>query len=286
MDAQDPLDAFRRFEHQGWMAVAREYRDSFGPLTLQAAPALLDATEVGPGTRLLDLACGPGYVAAAAASRGARATGLDFSAAMIGLAREHAPEVEFIEGDAERLPFPEGVFDAVTINFGMPHFAHPDQVLREAARVLVPGGRLVYSTWASAEKVEVIRLLARAIDTHGNRNVPLPAAQPVYRFSDAQASAQALREAGFVEPRVAELPLLWRLASVSELLTAMRSATIRTGRVLRAQTAEALARIERMVADGTPHYRTGTGAELPMLAVLSAGRKPRGPAEVDVRTSP
>ena len=88
-------DAFRDFEHQGWESVTREYDESFASLTSQSIEPLLDATAVGKGTRALDVATGPGYVAAAAARRGADVVGLDFSVAMLAEARRQNPTLEF-----------------------------------------------------------------------------------------------------------------------------------------------------------------------------------------------
>jgi len=75
--------AFHEFERAGWENVAAEYDRRFGELTSQSIPPLLDAVGAAPGVRLLDVACGPGYVAAAAQARGARAVGIDFSAVMV-----------------------------------------------------------------------------------------------------------------------------------------------------------------------------------------------------------
>src|SRR5205823_10905274 len=104
--APDPV-AFRALEHAGWQGAARHYDDAFGSLTRQAVDPLLDSAEVRSGARTLDVASGPGYAAAAAAARGARVAALDFSSAMVELARSQNPEIEFREGDAEALPFRE-----------------------------------------------------------------------------------------------------------------------------------------------------------------------------------
>src|ERR671915_2212925 len=102
--------AFRKFEHAGWEAIPEHYHQAFGTLTVQTIGPLLDAVRVTSGTKFLDIATGPGYVAAAAAKRGATVLGLDFSVAMIEQARELHPNVDFREGDAERLPLGNGLF--------------------------------------------------------------------------------------------------------------------------------------------------------------------------------
>ena len=137
--------SFHDFEQQGWERAADRYGDAFGSVTSQTIPALLAAAGVTPGARLLDVASGPGYVAAAAAELGASPVGVDFSAEMVALATRRYPAIEFREGDAEALPFAAAAFDAVAINFGVLHLARPDTALIEARRVLKPGGRCAFT---------------------------------------------------------------------------------------------------------------------------------------------
>jgi demethylmenaquinone methyltransferase/2-methoxy-6-polyprenyl-1,4-benzoquinol methylase len=103
-----------------------------------------------PSERALDLCCGTGDLAFALAAQGAEVTGLDFSEPMLNVARQrtthHAPRTKapnFIQGDALALPFAEATFDVVTIGYGLRNLADCDAGLREMARVLKPGGRLV-----------------------------------------------------------------------------------------------------------------------------------------------
>src|SRR2546421_4171966 len=124
----DPA-AFRKFEHPGWQEIASRYHGGFAAVTTQSVVALLDAAQVAKGARVLDVACGPGYAAAAAAARGAIATGVDFSSEMVEEARGRYPGIEFLEGDAEQLAFSNSTFDAVVLNFGMLHLARPEQAL-------------------------------------------------------------------------------------------------------------------------------------------------------------
>ena len=121
---------------------------------------------------MLDLACGPGLVAGGAAERGALPVGLDFSSAMIALARADHPGIRFEEGDAEVLPFADDAFDAVVANFGIHHVADPIQALSEARRVLRPGGRLAFTSWAAPEENIAWRLLFDAISAHGDPKRP------------------------------------------------------------------------------------------------------------------
>lgn len=268
------MDPFSAFEHEGWQRLVGPYDDYFGPLTTQCTEPLLDAVRAERGMHVLDVATGPGYVAAAAARREAEAVGLDFSAAMLAEAARRYPDVKYREGSADALPFPNESFDAVVISFGMLHFAQPDRALGEAQRVLKRGGRIAFSVWATPEKALGFGIVLDAIQAHGNPNAPLPPGPPFFRFSDAEECRRSFSAAGFAEPRVAEVPQTWRLASPEALFDAFWRSTARTGALLRAQSADAQAKIRQAVAAAAGAYRHGGGEiELPMPAVLASATK-------------
>jgi demethylmenaquinone methyltransferase/2-methoxy-6-polyprenyl-1,4-benzoquinol methylase len=102
-----------------------------------------DLARVGPGSRALDVATGTGDLAIELSGRGAQVVGLDFSERMLELARTKAPAIEFVQGNALELAYPDASFDAVTVGFGARNFADLDRGLRELARVTRPGGRVV-----------------------------------------------------------------------------------------------------------------------------------------------
>ena len=153
--------------------------------------------KAGAGTRLLDVATGPGYVAEAAFSlRRARVTGCDFSEAMLDLARARLGDggrgplatdganLSLEPGDAEALPYADGAFDAVTCGYGILHLGEPDKFLLEALRCLRPGGRLAFSVWAAPPATEAFALLLGAVSAAGDPSVPLPPGPPFFRFAD------------------------------------------------------------------------------------------------------
>jgi demethylmenaquinone methyltransferase/2-methoxy-6-polyprenyl-1,4-benzoquinol methylase len=103
----------------------------------------VDLARVGPGSRALDVATGTGDLAIELSSRGAQVVGLDFSERMLELAREKAPGIEFVQGNALELPYADASFDAVTVGFGARNFSDLERGLGELARVTRPGGRVV-----------------------------------------------------------------------------------------------------------------------------------------------
>ncbi|CAN5395621.1 demethylmenaquinone methyltransferase [soil metagenome] len=105
--------------------------------------AMVRAVAPLAGERILDVAAGTGTSSAALARSGAEVIALDFSAGMVAEGRRKHKKIEFVEGDAEKLPFPDNQFDAVSISFGLRNVNEPKVALAEMYRVLKPGGRVV-----------------------------------------------------------------------------------------------------------------------------------------------
>jgi ubiquinone/menaquinone biosynthesis C-methylase UbiE len=276
MSDMHPIDptAFHDFEHAGWERAAAHYADAFGDLTKQTAGPLLDAAGVRAGARLLDVACGPGFISAAAAARGADVVGLDFSPAMIASARRTHPSIAFQLGDAEVLPFDESAFDAVVMNFGLLHLARPDAAIAEARRVLRPGGRYAFTIWAAPDQAVGFGMVLKAVEMFGRSDVGLPEGPPFFRFSDAAECRQALTRSAFRDVSVRTLPLTWTLSTADAAFDAVSRGGVRTAAVLRAQTPEALDQIRAAVRRAVEHYARDDHFEVPMPAVLAAATRP------------
>jgi ubiquinone/menaquinone biosynthesis C-methylase UbiE len=274
--ATEPAEpsAFHAFERVGWERIPRAYQDAFGTLTTQAIDPLLDAAHVGPRVRVLDVATGPGYVAGAAARRGASVVGVDFSAAMLAEARRHHPAIAFEAADAAALPFPDASFDAVVMSFGLLHLDRPDQALAEAYRVLRVSGRVAFTVWAKPQIAIGFGIVLGAIQQHGRLDVPLPPGPPFFRFSDPDECRRTLLAVGFRTPEARTIPQVWRLASPDALFEVMRDGTVRTAGLLRAQTPDAREAIRVAIREAVRPYERGGGVELPMPAVLATAARP------------
>jgi demethylmenaquinone methyltransferase / 2-methoxy-6-polyprenyl-1,4-benzoquinol methylase len=160
-----------------------------------------DLARVGPGDRALDVATGTGDLAIELASRGADVVGSDFSEGMLARARAKAPELRWEQADAMALPYADGEFAAATVGFGARNFGDLAQGLREMARVVRPGGRMVvleittprkpplsvfYSVWFD----RIVPLLGRFDEAY----TYLP--NSVKRFPGPEALAGMLADAG------------------------------------------------------------------------------------------
>jgi SAM-dependent methyltransferase len=159
--AADPFANFKALQRDAWA--------SFVPVEIMTtAPAakLVQFAQVQAGQRVLDVACGTGVVAITAALRGTKVAGLDLTPALIERARKNAAlagvDVDFIEGDAESLPYPDGSFDVVLSQFGHIFAPRPAVVVGEMLRVLKKGGRIAFSTWPPEHAIgQMFALVAR-----------------------------------------------------------------------------------------------------------------------------
>lgn len=269
------MTSFTEFEHAGWQKVADRYDSTWSSSTRQFIPELLDSARVGSGMSVLDVGCGPGYVSAAAAERGAKPIGLDFSAEMVAIARKMSPHIEFREGDAQNLPFKENRFDRVVANFAMLHLAEPERAFAEAARVLKAGGRFGFTTWAKVEENPFVKIVDDAIQAHANTDVNLPPGPVFYLYESEEEFRKALERAGFdgssMTFKVHRTE--WKIPSARFIFEAELNAGVRTAGLLKRQTPEALIKIEAAIEKAVERYAKGDGFAIPKGAYVVAATK-------------
>ena len=147
---------------QRQIEAASAYEALFVPALFgQFAPKLADAARVGKGERVLDVACGTGILARESLRRvgpSGRVVGIDPVPGMIEVAKQIAPDVEWRQGKAESLPFPDELFDAVVSQFGLMFFMDRAQAIQEMLRVLSPTGRLAVAVWDSLQNIPAYAL--------------------------------------------------------------------------------------------------------------------------------
>ncbi len=267
-------DAFNAFEAAGWEKQAAGYEDFFGPITTRLVEPLLDAAAVGPGIRALDVASGPGYVAAKAAERGATTTGVDNAEAMISIARRSYPSLDFRQGNVEALPFPDESFEAVVGNFIMLHLGRPERAAAEFVRVLAPGGRVALTVWDVPQQARVFGVFLDAAAAAGAiAPEEIPLGPSFFRFSEDREFARLLRDQGLDGIEVKTISFSHSEPSADNLWRGLLGGTVRTSALILRQPEDVQREIRAAFDRIVQPYEVGDRLELPVSVKLASGRK-------------
>ena len=168
--------------------------------------AVVEALDMRPRERLLDLAAGTGTSTGPFADAGVRAVPCDFSLGMLRVGRRRRQDLAFVAGDATRLPFADAAFDAVTISFGLRNVGNVDAALAEMRRVTRHGGRLVVCefsspTWAPWRRVysgylmRALPVVARRVSSSPDSYAYL--AESIRAWPDQRALGRRIADAGW-----------------------------------------------------------------------------------------
>ncbi|MEW2519913.1 demethylmenaquinone methyltransferase [Actinacidiphila alni] len=168
--------------------------------------AVAQALDVTPGERVLDLGAGTGTSSLPFVAAGASVVPCDFSLGMLREGKKRRPELPLTAGDATRLPFADGVFDAVTISFALRNVQDTAAALREMRRVARPGGRLVicefshptfrpFRTVYTEYLMRALPPVATAVSSSPDAYVYL--AESIRAWPDQAALAAQLQSAGW-----------------------------------------------------------------------------------------
>jgi SAM-dependent methyltransferase len=201
-------------------AAAAAYEKDFVPaIFAQWPPVLADLVHAEPGDRALDVACGTGVLARELAARcGAdRVTALDINEGMLAMARRLRPDIDWRQGDAQRLPFDDSAFDIVASQFGLMFFPDPVAALCEMWRVLAPRGRLAVAVCGPIGQSAGYSALARIL----SREAGPDAGEMVERYFALGDEAELRRlcaAAGIAGAKTHSRKGTARFASIDELI--------------------------------------------------------------------
>lgn len=203
--------------------TANAYEERLVPALFNpCAERLVEAAAIDHGARVLDVACGTGVVARAAAARAGPegcVAGLDVNPGMLAVAVRRAPSVDWRQGEAEALPWLDRAFDVVLCQFGLNFFADPHTALREMWRVLTPGGRLIVAVFDALEcnpaYAAMVDVLRRQIGSAPAKALGLP-----FSLGQPGALSGLLQRAGIRGASVVRAEVTAGFPSVADMVLA------------------------------------------------------------------
>jgi len=242
------------------------------------AGQLLDLADVRPGERVLDVACGTGIVARQAAARvgaGGSVAGTDLNQGMLDVAGAVAAglpvRVDWRRAEAASLPLPDGAFDVVCCQQGLQFFADRLLALREARRVLAPGGRVALAVWRAIHHNPVYAAFAQVLRRHAGAETAALMEAP-FAGPDRDGLRRLLTDAGFggVHVRIGTFPV--RFASPGELLSA-QAASSPLGAPLAALDGEIRDALARDLDQTLTEWADDDGVVFPLQTWLASARR-------------
>jgi len=199
------------------LSAAEVYEAFFIPALFQQwTPRMIEAAQIEPGHRVLDVGCGTGVLARAAAARAGpkgSVVGLDPNEGMLTVATRSAPEVEWRRGRAESLPFDSDSFDAVVSQFALMFFENQTAAIREIIRVARPGARVAIAVWASLEDTPGYAAVASLLDRLFGSEIA-DALRAPFALGDKDVLRRRFAEAGVNEPEIATRDGTARFSSI------------------------------------------------------------------------
>ncbi|MET7863300.1 class I SAM-dependent methyltransferase [Micromonospora taraxaci] len=270
--------AYDAYVRSHWSGRAAAYDRSLAALCAHPAPSLLDAADVGAGTRVLDAGTGSGTVAGLASARGAVVVAVDAEPSMVELTRRRVPSAEEVRLAAlPRLPFTSGSFDAAVANFVINHVGDPRLAVDELRRVVRPSGRIAVTIWPDPPP-EAQSLWGRVFDAAG---VDRPTAPTVDADRDFRRTPDGLGglldAAGLADVRCETITWAHR-TDPEAWWSGPANGISKPGLVLVAQPPDVLARIRAVYDEVTAPYRDADGLlALPTVALLASATVPLAP---------
>jgi len=270
---------------EGWDAVAPAWGDHADYIDQRAAgltAALLDASRLGPGERVLELACGTGGAGIAAAARVAPSGEVvlsDVSGQMVAIAAARAsaagvPNVRARRIDAEDIDEPEGSFDAVLCREGLMFTVEPARAIAQIHRVLRPGGRVAAAVWGPPAANPWMRLVLETIAAELAAPPAPPGAPGPFSLADADRLGALFNRAGFAQVAVREHPVDLRSPSVDDWFSRTAELAPPLARRMPSLPGERLQAIIDRLAERAQPYLSADGLVLPGLSLLVTGSKP------------
>jgi len=260
---------------------AAEFYERYSKFMLEPwVPALVKAVRLQSGERVLDVACGTGFVARHAAEcvgAAGTVTGIDINVDMLAMAKaasasRAALTIDWREVDVSGLPFPDGSFDVALCQQGLQFFPDRLGALQEIRRILVPGGRIGLSVWGSIEENPYFLAVELAIRRHVSDDAASGLRKP-HALADPEGVRSAITKSGFADADVCPTVMYMCTPPAREFLPGHLSALPVAGEIAALSESGRAALIEDLCTALIP-YADEDGLRLPGVVHIATARAP------------
>ncbi len=243
------FEGFAELEKHGWSGsgVADGYINLFAPASDRAIPALI--SDVPSGALVLDLCCGQGNVTEALIKKGANVTGVDFSSAMLDHARRRVPDGNFVEADAQDMPFDGGSFGVAVSNFGLMHVPDQPKALKEVRRVLQDGGQFSMTSWCGPDVSPTFQVFYGCVQKYGHPDVVVPEGPNFHQYANKEMARALFSDAGLELQSLEQIDCYWEFSKPEHLAQIFEQGAPRGGYLLRNQPEENRKAIKSAIAE-------------------------------------
>lgn len=233
--------------------------------------ALVAALEPWPSDEVLEVAAGTGDLAAALVGRVARIFSTDLSPAMVEAARRRdLPGVEHRVMDMQAIDLPDASFDSVVCRFGYMLAPDPELAFRETRRVLRPGGRLAFATWAPAKRNPWATAFGPVLIERGLQEAPRPGEPGQFALGEPERIEALVRAAGFDNVTIREVVVESRFTDWADYRRVFTSLAATTRQLLELLDEATRAEVDEAARDRLERFRTDDGYLIPGVALVTS----------------
>lgn len=261
--------------------ASQRWRQESAEMGRHVTEALVQAAQIEPGMRVLDVACGTGEPAISIASQlnsTGKVAAIDISEAPLKIGRARAAQrglehVQFLRCNAQALSFPDNTFDRITSRLGVMFFSDLSKAISEMHRVLKPGGRVTLLAWGSMHQPYFETTVGAVLRALGTAALP-DSGKKMFAFGEPGALGQKLHEAGFVgiEEKFPTVPWSWQ-GTPQEVWEYFQEVTIPFAPLFKAIPQDARAAVNAAVIEAISRYYEGQQINFTATVNISSATK-------------
>jgi len=271
---KDEAQEFHDFEYKGWQTAALKY-SRFSLLTSQSVKPLLNNLDLKEDDKLLDVACGPGFLTEEAHNRKCNVfIGIDSSEEMINTAKLNYPDINFEVLNAENTEFKNNTFSKIASNHGLIHFARPEVVLKEMNRIAQKEAKIGITLWDDIDRAIAFSIVSQVVSKLSTVKVQAPKGLGMGYFTNEDNAKKLFLDSGWTLTDFIHLPIVWELETPESIIDILMEGTVLMASRLKNQPKDILEKIKDEVIKQLKQYTDKNNkVRVPQGVLLLIGKK-------------